>query len=130
MANFSSTHDRVVLVKRENCIFAEKDIVVSKCNISVVLICNDGTWPDRINCIYTSLGQVNELTLLPLACNLSQKFDNVTQDLLKSVSIRIQIVVTDGSNYPPGSIGIDILMGDVTQSTGVGSHNDRLLASI
>ena len=120
--------NRVAMVKRGVCQFTEKAAFASKYNVAALLFYNDGSAPDRIAPIYTSLGSTNELRALFLSYTLGQALANAAQNPANNVRIRMIISLADESTVSVGNICADTPTGDNTQTIVIGSHSDSVPA--
>jgi hypothetical protein len=123
-----SPSGRVALVKRGTCDFATKAVFASQYNVAALLFYNDGVSSDRIQPIYISLGQTNELPALFLSYTLGQELADAAQNPSNNVGVRISITLANELTYPVGNICADTPTGDVTQTIVIGSHSDSVPA--
>ena len=123
-----SSANRVALVKRGECTFAEKAALASKYNVRALLIYNDGVSPDRMSPIFVTLGQNNTLPALFLSFSLGQRLVNSARNGSTNIRVLIDIKRLYEAGMPSANVCADTPTGDPTQTIVIGSHSDSVPA--
>jgi len=119
---------RVALVKRGICTFNDKGVLAAKYNVSALLMYNDGTSPERVPPIATSLGQDTYLPALFLSFIVGEELANAAQNPSTNASVQLIIDVVGEPSTPIGNICADTKTGNITQTIVIGSHSDSVPA--